>query len=300
MMRRREFVKAIGAGSIAAGVALGVSPSLQAALAKSKYVDQIGLQLWTVRNQMKENPQATLKAIKEAGYRQVELMDILAAETSLILQHSKALDLDVRSAFFDWQVICKQGEPNIASIDQVIEASNKVGLKHLVFGYIGKGSREKADQMKRWAEIANRAGEKSQKAGIQLCYHNHSFEFAKIDGDKTGYDILIQEFDKKLVQFEVDVFWCKIGGWDPIETLQRLKGRVSQVHLKDLKAGAELQYDEGKVPFDAFQELGNGTIPMSQVLKVAEEIGVIECHVEQDQSSNPLASIKQSIKHLQA
>jgi sugar phosphate isomerase/epimerase len=247
---------------------------------------------------MKEDSGATLKAIKEAGYRQVELMDIVGAET--ILEQAKTIGLEVRSAFFDWQVICKQGEPNVASFDQVLEASQKAGLKHLVFGYIGKGSREKADQMKRWAEIANRNGEKSKSAGIKLCYHNHSFEFAKIDGDKTGYDILIQEFDKKNVHFEVDIFWCKIGGFDPIETLKRLSGRVSQVHLKDLKAGTELQYDEGKVPFDAFQELGNGTIPMAEVLKVAEEIGALECHVEQDQSPNPLASIRQSIQHLRA
>ena len=110
----------------------------------------------------------------------------------------------------------------------------------MVFGYIGKGERETVDHFKRHADQANKAGEKCAKAGIQLCYHNHSFEFAKLNGGKTGWDVFVKEFDKKLVKFEVDVFWVKIGGLDPYKTLRQLKGRVSQVHLKDLVKGCLL------------------------------------------------------------
>ena len=291
-MLRRDFVRLVGGTS----AALAFSPSLQASLLKSKYVDQIGLQLWTVRNQMKENQKETLKSIAAAGYKQVELGDILGSET--IQSDAKELGLQVRSSFFNWEVICKSGEANVPSFDKVLEASTKAGLKHLVFGYIGKGSRETADQYKKWAEIANKAGEASRKAGIQLCYHNHSFEFAKLPDGSIGYEVFMKEFDPKNVHFEVDVFWVKIGGWDPIETMKKLKGRVSQVHLKDLKSGVGTIYDEGQVPVDAFQELGDGVINMAEVLKVAEEIGAVECHVEQDQSPDPLASIRQSLQHI--
>lgn len=291
-MLRRDFVRLVGGTS----AALAFSPSLQASLLKSKYVDQIGLQLWTVRNQMKENQKETLKSIAAAGYKQVELGDILGSET--IQSDAKELGLQVRSSFFNWEVICKSGEANVPSFEKVLEASTKAGLKHLVFGYIGKGSRETADQYKKWAEIANKAGEASKKAGIQLCYHNHSFEFAKLSDGSIGYEVFMKEFDPKNVHFEVDVFWVKIGGWDPIETMKKLKGRVSQVHLKDLKSGVGTIYDEGQVPADAFQELGDGVINMAEVLKVAEEIGAVECHVEQDQSPDPLASIRQSLQHI--
>ena len=80
--------------------------------------------------------------------------------------------------------------------------------------------------------------------------------------------------------------------------MKRLNGRVSQVHLKDLKLGAQVYYDEGQVPHDSFKELGNGSIDMAKVMKISEAIGVEQCHVEQDQSPDPIKSIGQSIAHL--
>jgi sugar phosphate isomerase/epimerase len=183
-------------------------------------------------------------------------------------------------------------------VEQCIELAVKHGLKYLVFGYIGKGHRETPDQIKAIAERSNKAGELCQKAGLQLCYHHHSFEFEKLNSGKTGMDLFIENFDPKLVSFEIDVFWCAIGGWDPIETLKRLKGRVSQVHLKDLEKGTPTIYDEGKVPASAFKEVGSGTIDMKAVLDTAREIGVAQCHVEQDQSNDPIVSINSSYKYL--
>ncbi len=100
------------------------------------------------------------------------------------------------------------------------------------------------------------------------------------------------------MKFEIAVFWVKIGGLNPLKTMRQLKGRVSQVHLKDLLKGTKTQHDEGQVPHDAFKELGAGTIDMGKVMKVAAEIGAEQCHVEQDQSPAPLTSIATSLKHL--
>ena len=167
-----------------------------------------------------------------------------------------------------------------------------------MFGYIGKGYRETADHFKRHAENANKAGEKCRKAGIQLCYHNHSFEFATLNGGRAGWDLLVDELDHELVKFEVDVFWVAIGGRDPIEAIRKLNGRVAQVHLKDLLKGTKVEHDEAKVPHEAFQELGGGVISMLDVVKVSLEAGAAQCHVEQDQSPDPIASVGQSMRHL--
>ena len=78
----------------------------------------------------------------------------------------------------------------------------------------------------------------------------------------------------------------------------KLDGRISQLHLKDLKKGAEVCHDEGKVPNEAFKELGNGSIDMAAIMNLGEKIGVEQCHVEQDQSPDPIASIGESMKHL--
>jgi sugar phosphate isomerase/epimerase len=219
----------------------------------------IGLQLWTVRNQLAESKARTLAAVKKAGYSQVELMST------------------------------------------IVEAGRKFGLKYLVFGYAAKGHRESAEQFQRMAARANIMGRKRQAAGIQFCYHNHSFEYAKLpDSDQTGFDIFIDAFDHDLVKFELDVFWTDVGGWDAVKTIERLGSRVAQLHLKDKLSGTPTIFDEGAMPDEAFQALGDGTIDMAAVVRAGKKACVAQCHVEQDQSPDPIASIGRSINYLHA
>lgn len=291
-MKRREFLQAAGATAMACSM----SPRILAAANETPYLKTMGLQLWTVRNQMAEDVAATLGSVAKAGYHQVELMNTLEADEV----YAKATDvgLKVTSAFIDWQSICRIGDEGVPTIESIVEKGQQLGLKYLVFGYIGKGQRETLDDYRRHADTANKAGQLCQEADLQLCYHNHSFEFEKLDGDQTGFDIFIDRFDERLVQFELDVFWAAIGGWDPVETIRRLGDRTAQLHLKDWKAGGDIIFDEGKVPHDAFQEVGDGVIDFPSVLAAAVEAKVDQCHVEQDQSPNPIESIGQSYRFL--
>lgn len=294
MFHRRQFL----ATTLATSSALLVSRSALATLPPDHaYMKTLGLQLWTVRNQMAADPQATLKAVAAAGYKQVELMDV--ADATKLAPIANDLGLQVQSAFFNWEVLGNdQPASTLPSIDQVIEQAKQHHLKYLVFGYIGKGHRETVAQYQRTAERCNKAAEKCQAAGLTLCYHNHSFEFAPLQDKTTGFDVFIREFDTKNMKFELDVFWVAIGGWNPLDTLKRLKGRVAQVHLKDLLTGSQTETDEGKVPAEAFKEVGEGCIDMKQVIAIASDIGVDLCHVEQDQSPAPLQSIELSVQNL--
>ena len=294
-MNRRFFLRTTTATTFA-GLTTWLARPVWALQDKTDYVKTIGLQLWTVRNQIQKDAKATLKSIADAGYYQVEFGDV--QQGIELMPICKDLGLNANSSFLNWLSICDPKAEGVPKLDKILEQAKKLNLKHLVFGYIGQQFRKTKDQYKKYIESANQFGEKCKKAGIQLCYHNHSFEFEKIDEEKTGFDLFMEGFEKDLCKFELDVFWAKIGGWDPIETLKKLDGRVSQVHLKDIKLGTELCYQEGKVPHDAFQELGDGTIDMKQVLEVSKSIGVEQCHVEQDQSPDPIASIGQSMKHL--
>lgn len=293
-MQRRNFVKSAAISTLSLPWLLRTVVAKESSI--NKYVDNIGLQLWTVRNQLEDDIPGTLKAVAEAGYRQVELGKVMDADNYIPV--AKDLGMNVTSSFMDWQAIGNPTADEAPNIDKVIEKAHKLGLKHLVFGYIGRGHRETVDHYKAHAERANDAGNKCKAAGIQLCYHNHSFEFADLGKGVTGWDVFVDSFDKELVKFEVDVFWVKIGGRSPIKTMRSLKGRISQVHLKDIKKGTKTSHDEGQVPEDAFQELGDGTIDMQRVMEVAAKLGVEQCHVEQDQSPDPIASIGQSMKHL--
>ncbi len=290
-MRRRTFLQATGAGLTAL-----LARPLQAMPSDSRYLKTIGLQLYTLRNQLAKDVPGTLKAVADAGYYQVELGSVVGGEQ--VLEAAHEVGLKTTSAMIDWQTLVNPGKKGVTPFRDTLDAAVKHKLNFLVIPYVGKGSRETEDQLKALADRANRAGEACREANIQLCYHHHSFEFEKLAGGRTGWDVFVQEFDPQLVKFEIDVFWATIGGMDPIKTITDLKGRVAQLHLKDLLKGTPTTYDESKVPKEAFKEVGNGIIDWPAVLKAAEAAGVRQCHVEQDQSPDPIASIGESLKNL--
>lgn len=296
MMKRRDFIKQ----STAAGLSLSLLPSVYFRQ-QNAYVDQLGLQLYTVRNQMAEDPAGTLKAIKAAGYSQVEGGNPL--EYGNMLPMIKDAGLYSQSSFFNQAYITERWDlqgnnaPQSKSMDAVIEAAEKHGIKYMVFGYLTKAERESIDQYKQYAERLNKAGEKCEQAGIHLCYHNHSFEFQPING-QVPYDVLIEELDPKNVQFELDIFWASVGGHDPVKLMKKMKGQIRLLHLKNKKQGIADEYDEGQIPKDAFQEVGDGVIDVVKVLKLAPKAGVEQCFVEQDQSPDPIESIAQSSAYL--
>jgi sugar phosphate isomerase/epimerase len=290
-MQRRQFVQATGAGLMAL-----MTRRAWAMPASSPYLKTLGLQLYTLRSELAEDMAGTIKAVADAGYHQVELMRVVGGEP--IFQAARDHGLRVTSAMIDWKTLINPGEQNVPSFQETLDVAVEQKLQYLVIPYVGKGHRETADQLKELARRANRAGEASRKAGIQLCYHHHSFEFAKLPSGVTGWDVFVAEFDPALVKFEIDVFWAAIGGLDPVKTIRGLKGRVAQLHLKDLQQGTPTIYDEGQVPHEAFQEVGQGVIDWPAVLAAGEFAGATQCHVEQDQSPDAIASIGQSIRHL--
>jgi len=261
------------------------------------YLGTIGLQVWTVRNQLDHDIPGTLRAIKSAGYAQIELMRTLNARD--FLPHARELGLGISSAFIDWDALAQPSPDHAAALTETVKLAREIGLKYLVFGYIGKGSRETIAQMKGHAAAANAYGRQCRDAGIQLCYHHHSFEFAPLeDGRTTGWEILVHDLDLDLVKFELDVFWVALGGLDPVKTLQDLRGRVAQVHLKDLAPGTPRNWDEGAMPPEAFKELGRGGLDLKKIIETCATTKVEQCHVEQDQSPDPLASIATSLQYL--
>jgi sugar phosphate isomerase/epimerase len=134
---------------------------------------------------------------------------------------------------------------------------------------------------------------------LTFCYHNHAFEFGGAQGERP-IDIFHERLDKKLVFFEVDVFWISVAGGDPVQMLKEHEGRVPLLHLKDKAAGTPVQYNEN-VPPAAFKEVGSGSLDFPAILKTAESIGVKHYFVEQDQTpGDPIDSLKKSYNYLRS
>ncbi len=297
-MKRRTFIKSTLAASLAGSATLKAF-----AMAKENpYRNNIGIQLYTLRDQLSDDIEATMKAVADAGFKQVELYGFSDAKsnvgfTNTMIGAAKDNGLAVNSSHFAWEAVTNPSDNASPSFEAILEDANNQGLSHLVVPYLHDHERGSLDDYKQLAEGFNDAAEKARVAGIQLSYHNHNFEFTPQENNKSGYDIFIDEFSEEM-KFEIDVFWAKLGGWEPVDLMRKLKGRVSQLHLKDLKSGMPIpSYDTG-VPEDAFKELGNGIIPMEPIMEIASEIGVEHCHVEQDQSPHPIESVQQSMTYL--
>ena len=291
-MNRRHFLRT----SVASSFALVSAPSLFALEADNAYRQNIGLQLYTLREAIKADPGAALKAVAAAGYKQGEMYGFPNCDP--MIQAAKDAGLALHSSHFEWDSVVNPKDDSLSDFMKILEKAKATGLKHLVIPFLADKNRGSVDAFKKVAANANKAAAKAKEAGIQLAYHNHNFEFKPLEGGKTGFDIFAEEFSPDM-KFELDLFWVKVGGQDPVALLKKLTGRVTQVHLKDLKAGMTLP-NFGSVPPDAFQELGDGIIPTEPLLAAAKAAGVEHAHVEQDQSPDAMASIKQSAAYLRS
>ena len=289
-MNRRRFLTT----SIGALAAARSAQSLLALEADNLYRKQIGIQLYTLRNQIKKDTSGTIKAVVDAGYHQGEMYGFPNCQP--MIDAAKEHGLKLHSSHFQWQSVTEPDKKGVTPFSEILDKAKDLGLTHLVVPYLEDKHRKNLDGYKATAEKLNKAAVQANKVGIQLAYHNHAFEFKPMVGGKSGFDVFIEEFAPEM-KFELDVFWVQVGGHSPKKVLRKLKGRVSQVHLKDLKKGLKIP-NYGRLNPDAFEELGDGSISMEPIIKASKSAGVAHCHVEQDHSPNPIASIRQSMKYL--
>jgi len=243
---------------------------------------KIGVQLYTVQDLLAEDFVGTLRQVREIGYTHVELAGhgpYAAAELKTVLD-----DAGLTAACDHCPIDRLEGDALKAAIDETLT----LGIKYLVCPWLPEDRRRDEAGWKVSAAVLNEAGEACKGQGIQLCYHNHSFEFVRY-GDRYALDLLYEETDAALVQAELDTYWVKHGGQDPIDYINKLAGRCPILHLKDMA-------DDEK---QSFAEVGTGILDFPAILRAAEAAGTVWAIVEQDLcSGNPLDSIKISLDNL--
>jgi sugar phosphate isomerase/epimerase len=275
-----------------------LAASATSGIVRSAPLKSIGLQLYTLRNILPQAPDAVLEKVAAMGYKEVEA---IRGDLQKVAPAAKRLGLAIPSCHFEAGVITgRWGNGKPVTIEQVVDEYKAAGIHFVLMPWVDQADRGGADVFRALADKMNKAADFVKKAGMQFCYHHHAFEFAPVEGSKTGMDIFLERMDPKLVQLEVDMFWLKIAGQDPVAFLARHKGRVPLLHVKDVAAGAPVQFSE-KLPPSTFKEVGSGTMNVRDVLKAAKAAGVQHFIVEQDQCpGDPLASVKKSIDFLKA
>lgn len=257
-------------------------------------IEKIGLQLYTVRDLMKQDFDGTLAKVAATGYKEVEFAGYFDHSPKDVRAAVDRHGLTAPSAHIDYKSLSDDKFP------AVIEAAKVVGHEYLVNPWIEEEIRKQPDAWKHAAETFNRAGEASKKAGIQFAYHNHWFEFLPVNG-KLPYDILLTECDPNLVKMELDLCWITVGGQDPLKYFDRYPGRFPLVHVKDVKrippvtaGGAQ---DFGSSMKD-MTEVGSGIIDWKKIFAQSDKAGIKHYFVEHDNPKKPLESIKTSYDYL--
>ena len=289
-MNRRSFIYQ------ASGITLGLP-----AFARNEglpYLDEIGLQLYTLRNPIKQDLGKTIREVAEIGYKQVESYGFPSPQSLELITQSRERGMEVNSSHFNWDCVLHPEKKGVQPFGEVLETARKHKLTDLVVPYLHGADREDLAAYEKTAESLNKGAALAKEAGIRLSYHNHAFEFQPMTIGKTGFDVFVEAFSRDML-FEMDVFWVKVGGVDPVSMIRKLGKRISQLHLKDLKKGTPCP-NYGKLEQAAFDEIGDGMIPMKPIMRAARKAGVRHCHVEQDHSPSPIESIRKSLGHLNA
>lgn len=293
MSSRRTFIKQAslaGAGLIFAKSSFAFDSKL------------IGLQLYTVRDQIAKDPEATIAKIAQIGYNSAEVFGYDGSKffgktpaqfAGLLKKHQ----ITSPSGHYMMMNYLTKGDHD--DLKNNIAAAVAVGNKYLVVPYLVDSMRTSLDDYKKLAAKLNTAAAEAKKAGLKLAYHNHNFEFKDWGGGMTGFDVFLKETDPSLVFFEMDMYWVVRAGLDPIQLIKAHPGRFRMWHVKDMSQKvAATQTTDGQ---QYFAPVGTGVIDYKNIFKHKKESGMEYFYVEQDQTSEPVFdAITKSFKYVKS
>src|SRR5664279_1422958 len=279
MITRRNFLELSAAG-------LGALALSDLAFAAIKPFP-IGVQLYTVREQAEKDLNAVLAQISMIGYKEVETY------WNVYSHPAKKL----RSMIVDNGVSVPSGHFDYDGLESKLDYAKELGVQYMICPMLPKDMWTSADGFKKAAAQFNQWGEKVHGMGMQFGFHNHNYEFQKF-GSLTGFDILTQNTDAKLVYLEMDCYWITKAGQDPVAMLKKYGSRIQLLHLKDRKPGFATSQTLNPEA-EHITEVGSGNIDWKSVIGAGQQAGVKHFFVERDNGSTPpFESLRISFNYL--
>ena len=265
----------------------------------------VGLQLYTVRDDMAKDFKGTLQQVKALGYDGVEFAGLFGHTPEQVKAMCAEIGLNPISAHVPLADM-------LADVDKVIADYKAIGCQYIVVPYVTEERRPGGELFKQMVEEIRSIGAKCKEAGLVLLYHNHDFEFAKTETGEFGLDYLYANVPADLLQTELDQCWVKYAGQDPVAYLQKYSGRSPVVHLKDYYASGEQKEDpyaliglnEGEKKENKafeFRPLGYGVQDVPAIIEASKKAGSKWLIVEQDQPSmgkTPMECAGMSMEYL--
>ncbi len=264
----------------------------------------VAVQVYSVRDQAEKDFKGTMEQLKAMGYDGVELAGLYSYSKEAVKSILNEVGLEPVSAHVPLQDMQ-------ADIDSVIETYKYIGCKYIVVPYLMEGNRPGDEAFKQTLKDIIRCGEACTAAEMTLLYHNHDFEFIKLEDGTFALDDLYNKTTPDQLQAEPDTCWIKVAGQDPAAYVRKYAGRVPIVHLKDFfkegqvgsmyeLIGLEAEEDKGSGVFE-FRPVGHGMQDFKPILEASIDAHAKWVVVEQDEPSGGhgrLESVKMSRDYL--
>ncbi|WP_160714021.1 sugar phosphate isomerase/epimerase family protein [Chitinophaga solisilvae] len=315
---RRSFIQQAGVMAAAMMLPRGIlTAAPHPALPK-----KIGIQLYTLRDELDKDARGTIARVAQTGYQEVETFYGYKgpqdsgefwgmkpnALKALLQQHQ----LSTPSGHYQLNDYLTRGNGNADALQPQIDLAAALGQQYFIVPVLPLSLWDKhlsTDDYKYMADQLNKAGEQCKKSQLHIGYHNHYWEFKKLaDSHQTGYDVLLQHTDPKLVSFELDLFWAVKSGVNPLSLFQKAPGRFVAWHVKDMDknntasltaAGNENKSSMELLSGVTFAEVGTGSIHFRDIFAKARQAGVKHLFVEQDKiNGDPFESTKKSFEYV--
>ncbi|WP_237701595.1 sugar phosphate isomerase/epimerase family protein [Algoriphagus machipongonensis] len=256
----------------------------EAKAAKSK-LNSFGIQLYSVKDEMANDAKATMAALAGFGYKQFEGFD--GGKGVLWGMDPK----EFKTLTSDLGVSMVASHANVfENLDAQAEAAKEAGLEYLICPWIG--GQETIDAYKKFADKFNEAGATLKSHGLKFAYHNHDYTFETLEG-VMPQDVLMENTDPELVDFEMDMYWVYVAGVDPSAYLAKYPNRFKLCHLKDAEPDKGDGEERGVL-------LGAGEIPFSNLVKESTQLGMEYFIVEQERfvGTNPMEAAEKNAAYL--
>lgn len=252
---------------------------------------EIGLQFYSLREQFKTDVPGTMAKVKNWGITAIEgggTYGMPMEEYQKLLAQN---NLKIVSVGADFNQLADN--PQAA-----VEAAKAFGAKYVVCFWIPhNGDEFTFEDIKKAVEVFNSAGKVLRENGLSLCYHPHGYEFRPYEGG-TLFDYLVNNTNPKYFNFEMDVFWVKHPGQDPVALLKKYKKRFLLLHLKDRKTGTPGNQN-GRADVETNVVLGTGDVRIAEIMKTVKRSRVKYAFIE-DESSRSVEQIPQSLAYLRS
>ena len=279
-MKRRDFIQSTALTVAGAGLINSAFAG-----AGSKYKNKVGLQLYSLRDVINKDPKAVLKSVSEFGYKELETFGyndgkLFGMPVKEYGDYVKSLGMKTISGHYGMDLLSKDWDKSCAD-------AKSLGQDYVVVPWLNKEFYSSMDVLKKTCASINKAAEVAKKAGLKMGYHNHAFEFERVDG-QVIFDVMLKELDSQ-VSIEMDIFWVVNAGQDPIAYFNKYPGRFEQWHVKDMD----------KADKNRNADVGTGTIDWKKIFAASKKSGMKHFYIEQETyPGTSTDSIKNSIKNL--